>query len=608
MNGSENRQGTVADRRLIESLRIILWQWWGRLATIVVLIVVASLLEGASFSLLVPLTQSFTEGSAGSGGGPVLFQAYQRWLDGYELNERLAVLAVALVGLFGLKNLLQYVRAVLSTRLSLDMTADMRVKALEAVLHRPYQYFLVNKQGTLVHQLYHETHHVAYVVQTGIEQVANVVAVSALIVLLLVVSWQVTAIVFLVGTAYGLVMWRISRQANSVGAERQRCESEAMAVLAESVAGIRQVKVFSGEARVRSLYEQWVQRFRQQEIHHWSRALLPQPLTEIFWIAVLGVLLSFPMLGIIPDAKAVLPLVTVFSAVAFRVGPYVSRMTQGWLTAKYYLPSFRLVSRLLEATEPALSRSRERKPFQLFARSIQLERVGFSYDGASPALSGVSVSFNRGETTAVIGPSGAGKSTLVDLLIRLYEPTSGRIVVDGTDLADYELGSWLARIGFVSQDTFVFHATILENIAFGKPGASLEEIQAAARQAHAHDFIERLPNGYDTMVGDRGLTLSGGQRQRIAIARALVRDPEILIFDEATSALDNQSEALVQEAIATLAKTRTVIIVAHRLSTVVHADKIIVLDHGKVAEEGTHAALLGSGSVYSNLYGRGRGS
>jgi ABC-type multidrug transport system fused ATPase/permease subunit len=204
----------------------------------------------------------------------------------------------------------------------------------------------------------------------------------------------------------------------------------------------------------------------------------------------------------------------------------------------------------------------------------------------------------------VIGPSGAGKSTLVDLLVRLYEPTQGRITVDGVDLAAYDLSSWLAGIGFVSQDAFIFHGSIRENIAFSRPEASLVEIMSAARLANAHEFIERCPDGYDTIVGDRGLKLSGGERQRVAIARALLRDPKILIFDEATSALDNQSEALVQEAIAGIARDRTVILIAHRLSTVIHADKIIVLEQGRVVEEGTHDTLVTGGGLYAALYSK----
>jgi ABC-type multidrug transport system fused ATPase/permease subunit len=216
----------------------------------------------------------------------------------------------------------------------------------------------------------------------------------------------------------------------------------------------------------------------------------------------------------------------------------------------------------------------------------------------------VSNHIKTSRTTAIVGTSGAGKSTLVDLVARLYDPSSGMITVDDVDLREYDLSSWLAKIGFVSQDTFIFHGTIRDNIAFSKPDASLQEIHAAARQANAHSFIERFAEGYETIVGDRGLKLSGGERQRIAIARALLRDPEILIFDEATSALDNQSEASIQEAIAAIARDRTVIVIAHRLSTIVRAETIIVLDGGKVVGVGTHAALLAENTVYSTLYKR----
>ncbi|TAJ32034.1 MAG: ATP-binding cassette domain-containing protein, partial [Nitrospirae bacterium] len=337
--------------------------------------------------------------------------------------------------------------------------------------------------------------------------------------------------------------------------------------------------------------------------HHWLTALLPQRVTELFWVVVLGLLLCLPSLGVIGDVRSVLPVAAVFSAVAFRMGPYMSRISQSWQTVRFYLPALQLVGQLSVEPQEGGPRHGVRR-FASIGREISFEDVNFSYGHGRFALSHVSVRFARGEVTAVIGPSGSGKSTLVDLLARLYDPTTGRIAVDGIDLAEYDAASWLATIGFVSQDTFIFHGTIRENIALARPGASAIQVQEAAMLANAHDFILRCPQGYETIVGDRGLKLSGGERQRIAIARALVRDPQVLIFDEATSALDNQSEALVQEAMASIARDRTVIIIAHRLSAVVGADKIVVLENGWVVEEGTHATLVKAGGVYSALYGK----
>jgi subfamily B ATP-binding cassette protein MsbA len=586
---------------LARQFKGILWPRRRDLAGVVVLILLASLLEGVSFSLIVPLMQAFTPQPAGQDAAPRLFRAYQAWLADYSVEGRLAVLGLALMAMFGLKNGAQYLREVLSTRLWLGIGADTRLQVMTQVMQRPYRYFLDRKHGSLVQHLYHEPHQMAIAVQVAIEQVANVLAVLVLVALLVLVSWQVATFVLAFGTIYGLAIWRLSKRVQADGEERQLVETEAVALLTETAAGIRQVKIFAAEGRLQEIYAGWVRAFRELNIRHWLAIILPHRVTELFWIGVLALLLCLPVLGIVGDAHAVLPVVVVFSAVVFRLGPYVSRISQGWLTIKFLMPAMQVVGHLLE--EPVqVERNPDAHPLPGFSRTIQLEDVSFSYGNDQPALSHVSVSFKQGETTAIIGPSGAGKSTLVDLLVRLYEPSSGRITVDGIELRECDRDSWLAMIGFVSQDTFIFHGTIRDNICFSRPGATLEEIQSAARQANAHDFIMRCAQGYDTIVGDRGLKLSGGERQRIAIARALLRNPQILIFDEATSALDNQSEALIQDAIARIARDRTVILIAHRLSTVVRANKIIVLENGTVAEEGTHASLLRENGLYASLY------
>ncbi|MCH2666132.1 ATP-binding cassette domain-containing protein, partial [bacterium] len=225
--------------------------------------------------------------------------------------------------------------------------------------------------------------------------------------------------------------------------------------------------------------------------------------------------------------------------------------------------------------------------------AIVFDKVSFSYDRASgPALRDVSIRFAAGQTTALVGASGAGKSTLVDLIPRFYDISQGSIQIDGIDLRSLDIADWRARIGFVSQDPFLFSTTIRDNIAFGCPGATTSDAEAAAERANASEFIARLPEGLDTPIGDRGVMLSGGQRQRIAMARAILRDPQLLILDEATSALDAVSEKLFQQALARLSQDRTVLVIAHRLSTIVDADRVVVLSNGSVTEQGTHQDLL----------------
>ena len=223
------------------------------------------------------------------------------------------------------------------------------------------------------------------------------------------------------------------------------------------------------------------------------------------------------------------------------------------------------------------------------------------YRPGEPVLKGVDFFVPSGTVVALVGPSGAGKTTIVDLLPRFYEPTGGAIEIDGIDLRDLELASLRGGLGVVSQDTVLFHDTVRANIAYGMEGAPQGRVEAAARAAHAHDFVMELPEGYETVVGERGTTLSGGQRQRIAIARAVLRDPPVLVLDEATSALDTESERLVQEAMEGLIAGRTVFVIAHRLSTIQRADRIVVLDGGRIVQQGTHAALMESGGLYRRL-------
>lgn len=242
------------------------------------------------------------------------------------------------------------------------------------------------------------------------------------------------------------------------------------------------------------------------------------------------------------------------------------------------------------------------QPKRGLASGLTMERLTFSYDGSRNALDGINVHIPAGKITAFVGPSGSGKSTLFKLILSLYRPNLGRILLDGVDLTEMSPSELRSLIAFVPQDPVLFQGTVLENIGYGRPGASKEEIIRAAQLANAHEFIEELPQGYDTDIGERGARLSGGQKQRIAIARSILKDAPILLLDEATSALDSQSESAVQSALDRLMVGRTTLVIAHRLSTVQNADLIVVLDEGQVVETGTHASLLAQGGLYSRLH------
>jgi len=312
----------------------------------------------------------------------------------------------------------------------------------------------------------------------------------------------------------------------------------------------------------------------------------------ILWIGAWQVLRNGTMTG---------ATLLAFLTLVLRLLQPLKQLSQMRTTAQSSLASAERLFEILDS--PAeFQRDRGTRDAAKFDRELKFEDVSFSYGDAS-VLSNVDFSAKKGEVVALVGPSGSGKSTLVDLIPRFYEPTEGRILLDGIDTREIKLPALRSLTGIVSQETVLFHDTVRNNIAYGAMGKYTQaQIEEAAKAANAHEFIAELPQGYDTLLGERGTRLSGGQRQRLAIARALLTDPPILILDEATSALDTESERLVQEAVDRLLQGRTVFVIAHRLSTITHADQILVLDRGEIAERGTHAELLATRGAYYRLY------
>jgi subfamily B ATP-binding cassette protein MsbA len=429
---------------------------------------------------------------------------------------------------------------------------------------------------------------------------ANVIAT---VVFLVSLSWRLTLISLVVVPVLVLVMQPLLRKLRKGNRRRGNQHGEMTSVVQETVGGIRLVKAFAAEGYEERRFLDASNLYARSTVRLTRLSLLAPPVTEILgtgiailvlWIGARQVLVERSLSG----ADLIAFLVSVL-----RLLQPLKQLTALPATAQSSLASAERLFEILD-TPAEYEQDRGTRTTSSFEGTLVMEDVGFAYEPeAAPVLQHISFRAGRGDVIALVGSSGAGKTTLADLIPRFYEPTSGRILLDGVDTRELTLQSLRSIVGVVSQDTVLFHDTVRNNIAYGAPDRYTDaQVEAAARAANAHDFIAALPDGYLTVLGERGTRLSGGQRQRLAIARALLADPPILVLDEATSALDTESERLVQDAIDRLLAGRTVFVIAHRLSTIQHATQILVLDRGHVVERGTHDELLAMRGVYHRLH------
>jgi ATP-binding cassette, subfamily B, bacterial MsbA len=590
-------------RRLLPFLRPHRWKMVGNVACNMM----AAALDVFSFTLLIPfLAALFNQDDLLPKGAGWITNVQRAtvgaFLDASNPRGSLSAMIVVILIVVAVKNVFVWLAGQFGASLQEYVTRDLRDIVFQHMQRLPLRYFQQTKVGQVIAKILSDTDQTKTLVTELVTRtVQNIAQIVATLAALMAMSLRLTLLSFVIAPLLTLAIQPILRKLRR-GYRRSRNDfGEATSVLQEVVSGVRMVKSFRGEPYEDARFGSASHRFSEGMVRINRVSALSQPVTEMIGMSIAVAILWIGAIGVIDKTGMSASELIVFMTMVMRLLPPLKQISQAPTTAQQAIAA---AERLFEVLDRPTETETDRGTLTVTAleRAVEFESVSFAYDD-QPVLRDITFTARRGTVVALVGASGAGKTTLVDLIPRFYEPTGGRILIDGIDSREIELGCVRALTGIVSQDTVLFNDTVRNNIAYGAAERyTQDQIERAARAANAHDFIIALPQGYATILGERGTRLSGGQRQRLAIARALLVDPPILILDEATSALDTESERLVQEAIDRLLTGRTVFVIAHRLSTVVHADLILVLDEGRIVERGTHAQLLGERGAYFRLH------
>jgi subfamily B ATP-binding cassette protein MsbA len=481
--------------------------------------------------------------------------------------------------------------------------ARLREEVQGHLIRLPVRYFDSTKSGVLVSRVMSDPEGIRNLIGTGLIQLTGgILSAIAAMAVLIYLNWRLTLAAVIPLVVFGAGLSIAFKRLRPIFRERSVIQAEVTGRLTETLGGIRLIKVYTAEEREKRVFGEGVQRL----FRNIARTITGTSLTGTIGLAVVGVIgvIAIYVGGrdVILGRMTIGSLLTFGIFIAMVTAPLISIASIGTQITEAFAGLDRIRELRDMATEDQEDANKQAVP--AVVGHVAFEHVSFEYEADVPVLRDVSFDAPAGTTTALVGSSGSGKSTMISLIMAFAQPQQGRIRVDGTPVSDLKLRDYRQHLGVVMQDNFLFDGTVKENIAFTKPGATDEEIMQVAKIANAHDFISQFPEGYDTIVGERGVKLSGGQRQRVAIARAILADPRVLILDEATSSLDSESEHLIQEGLRRLRAGRTTFVIAHRLSTITSADQILVLEKGQIIERGTHQQLLALGGRYSELYNR----
>jgi subfamily B ATP-binding cassette protein MsbA len=554
----------------------------GRLIIAMIAIVVGSLLTLAGpYALQYLIDAVFTE-------------------DNAELLNRITVV---LIIIFALQAVFYFIRAFQLQYIGERVMIDLRLNLFQHLQTLSLSFYNERRTGELVSRATNDVSTVRALVTTDVSTaISQVIIFFGALILILVTDWRLTFFMLALVPFVVIVAVLFGRRLRKISSAVQDQLADATTVLEESIAGVRVVQSFTREDYEIGRYRNSIEQSFSLALKRIKLSATFGPLASFMGFTVVIAVFWFGGQQVLNGTLTAGQL-TMFLILTLSIAGSIGSFSGLWTSLQEALGATQRIFEIIDTPSDITDRPAART-LPRISGHITLDRVSFAYKDNSNqhVLHAISLEVNPGAVLALVGPSGAGKTTLVNLIPRFFDPQAGRVCIDGQDIRSVQVKSLREQIGLVPQDTQLFGGTVRENILYGKLDAREDELIAAARAANAHDFITQLPKGYETIVGERGVKLSGGQRQRIAIARAILKDPRILLLDEATSSLDSESEGLVQEALERLMQGRTSVVIAHRLSTVHHADRIAVLDHGELVELGTHAELIAADGLYARLY------